>query len=812
MKLRTIIATALAVTAMTASAQTLQPTWNKPMGLQHKLKLSRNDIEALAKMQHKQAPNANTKVLSSANKSKLSKAARVSAMRKAAYASSDTLFFDSFESWDGQTWGWIDTKNWTRYSNCADYISEANSECPAWMFYSTDGYYAPYAVEGQNVAMLMNGYDVWNKDSTAIVNPAPDQNEWLVSKLVTTKVTDNNFLVFDLAYMPYTLHYFETYENGKHDSFIDKEKLAYDVEVLISKNQRQPSNSEAVYTSVWKLSEEVAPLFENLKSGDEINENNELMSFEWKHFEIPLKDFAGTNIRVAFRYKGKNGGTILLDNVRVSDLLPVAKYDIPAGAFYYGISMDGYGDQETPTCLVPANTPTVWKSKSNADAKTFEWATWNWGDKSVGEETTPNTYLTYGETSSVPGNVAEAYMPYPTLTVGAGNGRTNSYTRGGFVKFGGNTMVAAGSVQKQFGATNLDLTKQLWSPDISGSYGFGRPSTTFWSTFLDLTNSSFTGNVHGVGNLFEQPAAPYLLSTIWMPLLKFSSLSNTVRFTCEIYKAKIGEDGSYEITDQLIADASCTAKDVKDGKASPDAPYCLKFEFPNELTINEPIFVFVTGFNNRNLATIAPYAQALGHDSGNNYAFVALETKSGSFAMRSVSNMLTNADGVGNAETSFLMVMNTVFPYLYSTDGNEFVAKTEGETKTFNIDSYFNPDDWRIKTPEWVKCETILDEAEGKSSIKITADALPSVMPGREGEVVITSACNTMVINVSQGTVAKQELGDIDGDGKITVTDITMLIDNYLNDQFTETGDMDGDGSVSVSDITLLIDKYLTGN
>ncbi|MBQ9363632.1 MAG: hypothetical protein IJT97_09490, partial [Bacteroidaceae bacterium] len=54
--------------------------------------------------------------------------------------------------------------------------------------------------------------------------------------------------------------------------------------------------------------------------------------------------------------------------------------------------------------------------------------------------------------------------------------------------------------------------------------------------------------------------------------------------------------------------------------------------------------------------------------------------------------------------------------------------------------------------------------------------------------------------------------GDLDGDGVITVNDISLLIDVYLGvvtDYDLAVCDMDGDGTITVEDISLLIDIYL---
>ena len=53
--------------------------------------------------------------------------------------------------------------------------------------------------------------------------------------------------------------------------------------------------------------------------------------------------------------------------------------------------------------------------------------------------------------------------------------------------------------------------------------------------------------------------------------------------------------------------------------------------------------------------------------------------------------------------------------------------------------------------------------------------------------------------------------GDIDGDGRISVSDVTELIAAYLDGAFTDMGDLDNDRNISVADITALINLYLDG-
>lgn len=58
--------------------------------------------------------------------------------------------------------------------------------------------------------------------------------------------------------------------------------------------------------------------------------------------------------------------------------------------------------------------------------------------------------------------------------------------------------------------------------------------------------------------------------------------------------------------------------------------------------------------------------------------------------------------------------------------------------------------------------------------------------------------------------------GDINGDGTVSISDITALIDYLLSGDDTniqlDNADVDCNGTVSVSDVTALIDKLLSGN
>ena len=54
-------------------------------------------------------------------------------------------------------------------------------------------------------------------------------------------------------------------------------------------------------------------------------------------------------------------------------------------------------------------------------------------------------------------------------------------------------------------------------------------------------------------------------------------------------------------------------------------------------------------------------------------------------------------------------------------------------------------------------------------------------------------------------------LGDVNGDGVVSIVDVTALIDVLLGDgTYIQAGDMDEDGSMTIVDVTALIDVLLS--
>lgn len=85
------------------------------------------------------------------------------------------------------------------------------------------------------------------------------------------------------------------------------------------------------------------------------------------------------------------------------------------------------------------------------------------------------------------------------------------------------------------------------------------------------------------------------------------------------------------------------------------------------------------------------------------------------------------------------------------------------------------------------------------------------------GDVVSSGAIKQVVLTAVNGSGGDgTQPGDVDGNGTVSIADVTALIDYLLSGNSdlinTQAADVDGDSNISISDVTALIDKLLSSN
>lgn len=730
----TMIGAALALFATTASAQVLsQPRMSNAVvkaadgttGVRSTKKQNINTVKALTKA-HKAAT-----------------------MQKANYTAQDTLFFESFEEWNGNI-PWYPSaangskNNWTYSSAISSSDLQVfldNDQCPTWTATSGDNVNFPYPKHGYYELACFGVDDIYSEDGTTLIKKAVEQNEWLISPTITN-INGTNYLIFDICYAPYDVH--RTIKDGKET--LDLSVKTFDFDVLVTDKTRSVSTNEADYKSVYNVATRADEVIKNTDLNDTTAVKG-LQNFRWEHARIPLNEYDGKNIRVAIHYKGMKGGIIIVDAIRVSDMLPTAKFVRPEGSFYMGFSADA-DYMNAQMVLAPAYTETTWMNYSNTDSKDFKWTYNMQGVEGTSEEMNLN----------LPAMNPSDILSWPTLVSSNGN-RSDSYSGASVagVKFGGDANIPMGDRNIAFTLGNYDASKVVWYAPLSnrGSSAFGTGGESFWSE----RSGGYYKKVRGIANIFEKPAGPYVFNQVTQAFNDFLNFG-TDNIICTVRRMEYKADGTPNWDGEVLGQT--TASELKTSTTGFKA---LTFTFPNTMVIDDAIVISIEGFDHDLVMAAQPLSQAQNHEDDMGYMMVLLKNADNGIDWIEVYTTIACPESAdNNLAGSFCMGMNAVFPYLHSNDGTVFVADTAGETKGFDFNSYWDPDgatettidpQWNVTCSDnWLRAVTEVDRTAKKVSLKISAQALPEGVSGRNGTITITGLGCKEVITVLQGDAA----------------------------------------------------------
>ena len=98
------------------------------------------------------------------------------------------------------------------------------------------------------------------------------------------------------------------------------------------------------------------------------------------------------------------------------------------------------------------------------------------------------------------------------------------------------------------------------------------------------------------------------------------------------------------------------------------------------------------------------------------------------------------------------------------------------------------------------------------AGIKVTYDNNNVTVTNDEGTTTIALAeVQDMYFSNEAGTTFTR--GDVNGDGTVNITDVTLLISAVLSSDYSaiieQAADMNGDGAVNITDVTLLISNVM---
>jgi len=536
------------------------------------------------------------------------------------------------------------------------------------------------------------------------------RNEMLISPAFTPLAGEN--LYFDISFA--ALWMFLDF-NIFDFTFDDP---VFNIEVLVSEDNG--TNWKSIYNIA-----EAEDLFDY-----EALLDYEYMENEWYSIKLSMASYVGKSIKIAFQYYDRDGGdNIGLDYIRVCEPEPKALYRRPQGYFYAGLN--NKGTNYLPDLLVGnAYTSSVWKNLSK-DAETYSWKFEN-----PDESGTMITVTDKNPDVIYPFNLFEI----PALTASAG-GKSSTYQWGSgdgvMAMLTGGDLAAVGA--PGFGVGNYDLFYDFYYYTSSKGYLYGTTSDN---------------SIEGVANFFEKPAQKYILNGMWAYVYQFSFPAET-EFTMVIHR--IDEDG----LSGIIAKSTCKASDVVN-RMMPFAGFITidpetGLEIENDyIEIEDAILVEIKGFNNIPGGSIAFVNQEFNTspvDGNNAYIFLANGR---------LTYYLAGA-------TSLLFTLDITYSYLLA-DSNEFIAPVEGGEKTFNVTSFYSPDDWWLEEdyPDWISDDIVFDENTWEIKYTLKAAPLPANVTYREAVIKVVTYGADMSIKVTQGVTGIRQIVTPVAETKVT--------------------------------------------
>lgn len=398
---------------------------------------------------------------------------------------------------------------------------------------------------------------------------------------------------------------------------------------------------------------------------------------------VNISKYVGKNIKIAFRYYGINGESMMLDDVKVGEATPTAAATAPNAVFPIGFSLEGYNLSDGSgnvlnLALAPYKTSLEWTNVSPA----YESCTWTYPDEEGNETTSSSKNLEAPE-------YGFGQYGAPSLVTKIGSKTSDAAKLYDAVQYGGSVMINHGDSYLSFDAAMYDLNrlvskKAKFSLAGDGVFGMGATSDATWNQLLETEGMKVTG----MGMFIPQPAAPYTLSSAnAVVYYTAGKLTDKSQLKATVYKVE--DDGSFT----AMAEGYCSPSEFY--KADEDSNTKAIFYFEREidglptqaeLFVDYPIVIQFSAdlaegeeFDFVNAFDSAP-------DEVENNVYVFFNDAEGT---RKMINTTALSFEDGSAAAGLYASFDATYSWLRS-DEDAFEAKPAGESKTFDLDSYYN--------------------------------------------------------------------------------------------------------------------------
>lgn len=616
-------------------------------------------------------------------------------------------FHENFESWDGKTYDWI-PEGWTDVSKVdpPNVAPEDHGINPTWQVESPSW---DVSIDGKYFARIANHY-YSDKETGALVNKP--QDEWLITP--TVRLEEDNWLYFYLCYHPGWVFF-----NSQNYTFTSLNNV---MQVQIS------DDGGATWTMLWSCLEDAQKYTQR-----ELMNSLASLTGTWIPVRVPLTDYAGKDVKVAFRYVGINGESMVIDAVSIKKPEPQAYYTIPIGSFYSGFDVNQTLPEKSSLLCGPFK-PITFYNVSNIDCETFKW-------EYVDED--GNKAETDAEDLSVTYEPGE--YDVPSLTGTAGTNATSTYAIDcDFIRAGGSNAVTTAEGKVEYGACNYNTKKGVGYYNVSGSFLFGTGSDSFWTSYINMDNVKV--KLTAICNYFPAPNHSYCFDKVWVSAIAFAKPE--AMFSLEI--RRVLGNGTIESTPIAVAD--CRGSDLINTTRDGIIYATLPFDLGRYVTVDTGLFMKLTGFTDaQNVSEFAALSQLVPNADGTNYAYIYLTGYLGDQTddLLIPASHINSSAGVLN--TAMCFNMNANFTWIECNDPY-FYAAEQKQSKGLKFYTQFRAEDFTITgdgVGDWItyKFGTYNEET---SQQLLTLTVAENTGHNRQSDVSVSVPGSTCVVQVMQ--------------------------------------------------------------
>ena len=530
-----------------------------------------------------------------------------------------------------------------------------------------------------------------------------------------------------------------------------------------------------------------------------------------------------------------------------------AWYNRPAGSFYIGMTKKG-ASYYAPTIVLPVFREVTFPNASE-NASSYEWAyknyvnqawdsivvndvtdlkvAFNWLSGNAPILTADNEdqyqlfsyYLddsdkTNPVTNTYKGNIQSLFDPFTEL-------EEDGYDVAGFSpKF----FTAGNRADGELGSKTY--TGALDASGGTGGYWFGK---------------NYSG-YNGMAIYCEKPEHPYNLRgvSVFYHNLAWDSAEageEGAEITARVYAVKEHSADTLALGD-VLAEGKAVLSTTNNSPAVGTLSIAftgidedgLPYEY--SIDVDQEIAVAVSGYDNENIKTFCMRISGDEEDEGYGYLGYMLHCEEDGTPsyIRELNNFFTSSLGY-TAPTIFLNIEYPLNMPLYEYE-DTYEFPVEGGNVTFNATDennqplqlvgydfqsnktaeFFEFIDENGEYPEWLtfKAKDVdYDEQSVVNQVNVTvkAEPLPEGVAGRVAKMKIGVPGGYFKVKFVQGEEpAEFIVGDVNGDGEVSIADLTMLASLVSEDSSNERSDVNGDGETSVADITTLVNILMSQN